>query len=80
MRMLALALASLVLAAQAGCGRSPTFERLPPPPSEEVRARFGRIVVRSDIDLLAESVVAPAVASACSAAGPSVPASPCTRR
>jgi len=68
MRMLALALAALVLAAQAGCGRSPSFERLPPPPSEEVRARLGRIVVRSDNDLLAESVVAPAVASACSAA------------
>ena len=67
--MLTLTLASLVLASQAGCGRSPSFDRLPPPPSEEVRARLGRIVVRSDNDLLAESVMAPAVASACSAAG-----------
>ncbi len=69
MKMLTLALASLVLAAQVGCGRSPTFDRLPPPPSEEIRARLGRVVVRSETDLLAESVLLPAVASSCSAAG-----------
>jgi hypothetical protein len=68
MRMPTLALASLVLASQVGCGRAPTFDRVPPPPSEEIRAGLGRVVVRSDSDLLAESVLQPAVSRNCSAA------------
>jgi len=67
--MLTLALASLVLAAQSGCGRPSDSWTLPPPPSEEVRSQLGRVVVRSDGDLLAESVLVPAIAGACGAMG-----------
>jgi hypothetical protein len=69
MRMLTLALASLLLAAQAGCGRPSDSWILPPPPSEELRAQLGRVVVRSDGDLLAESVLTPAIAGVCGAMG-----------
>ena len=66
--MLALAMASLVLASQSGCGRADHWP-LPPPPSEEVRSNLGRIVVRTDDDALAASALAPAISGACSAAG-----------
>ncbi len=67
-RLGALALASLVHLAHAGCGGPPAWPELPPPPSEEERAAFGTVGVRAIEDPL-DADLAPPVHGFCSTTG-----------